>query len=117
MPERSDRDWLNDIVDEIALACQLTQSTGYDAFSADPFAQRALLHMLHMLQTIGEAAGKLSPETLSAIPGVPWPDIRGMRNRIVHGYFGIDMEAVWRTATNDLPQLEAAIRKSGLAAP
>ena len=73
MPERSDRDWLNDILDEIALARQLTQSMDYDKFGADPFAQRALLHIL---QTIGEAAGKLSPETLSAVPDVPWPDIR-----------------------------------------
>ncbi|MFC4725066.1 DUF86 domain-containing protein [Glycocaulis abyssi] len=112
MPERGDHDWLADILDEAALARQLTQSMDYEAFAADPFAQRALLHML---QTIGEAAGKLSPETLSALPDLPWPDIRGMRNRIVHGYFGIDMEAVWRTASEDLPELETAIRSSGLA--
>jgi uncharacterized protein with HEPN domain len=68
MPERNDTDWLSDIMDEIALANRLTRSMGFDEFSSDPFAQRALLHML---QTIGEAAGKLSGHTLAAVPGVP----------------------------------------------
>lgn len=108
MPERNDTDWLSDIMDEIVLANRLTHSMGFDEFSSDPFAQRALL------QTIGEAAGKLSGQTLAAVPGVPWQDIRGLRNWIVHGYFGIDMRAVWKTAVDDLPALETAIRKSGL---
>lgn len=60
MPERSDRDWLNDILDEIALARQLTQSMDYDKFGADPF----------------ERLQASSPETLAAVPDVPWPDIR-----------------------------------------
>lgn len=112
MPERRDSDWLNDILDEISLARQLTESTTFDAFAVDPFAQRALLHIL---QTIGEAAGKLSGRTLTMMPSIPWPEVRGLRNRIVHGYFGIDMKAVWQTAVYDLPGLEAAIRASGLA--
>jgi len=76
-------------------------------FRDDPILQRAVQHML---QTIGEAAGKTSDETLAAIPGVPWPQVRGMRNRIVHGYFGIDPNTIWRTATEEVPTLAQAVQ-------
>jgi uncharacterized protein with HEPN domain len=66
-----------------------------------------------MLQTNGEAANHLSDETTALLPGVPWPEIRGMRNRIVHGYFGIDLGAVWRTAEKDVPDLVRVIKANG----
>jgi uncharacterized protein with HEPN domain len=51
---------------------------------------------------------------MAKLPATPWQQIRGMRNRIVHGYFGLDMGAVWLTATNDVPALAKAIRDAGL---
>jgi uncharacterized protein with HEPN domain len=111
MPDRRDVDWLLDILDECDLLTRALDGLTFDAFDRDPILQRAVLHML---QTIGEAANSLSPESLAAMPDTPWPQIRGMRNRIVHGYFGIDLGAVWRTAREEAPVLAAAIRGSGL---
>jgi uncharacterized protein with HEPN domain len=58
---------------------------------------------------IGEAAARLSPELRDSHPEIPWPDIRGFRNIIVHNYFGIDWEEVWRSATEDAPLLRSQI--------
>lgn len=58
---------------------------------------------------VGEAANRLSSESASLVPGVPWPEIRGMRNRLIHGYDSIDLSIVWETAKKDIPHLMAAV--------
>jgi uncharacterized protein with HEPN domain len=111
MPSRRDQDWLLDILEEADLISTAIAGRSQAEFQSDPILQRAILHML---QTIGEASGQLSPEAIARIPDVPWPQIRGMRNRIVHGYFGLDMAAVWLTATTDVAHLADRVRASGL---
>ncbi|MDP3739178.1 MAG: DUF86 domain-containing protein [Hyphomonadaceae bacterium] len=111
MPDRADTDWLLDILEEADLIATATSGSTFEQFSADPVLQRAVLHML---QTIGEAANHLSSPTLATMSTVPWPLVRGLRNRIVHGYFGLDLGAVWLTATAEAPRLAAAVRASGL---
>ncbi len=63
------------------------------------------------LGEIGEAASKLTPGAWAALPGVPWRQIVGMRNRLVHGYYEIDRDIVWETVTTDLPPLLAALEQ------
>lgn len=60
---------------------------------------------MRMLEIIGEAARKISQETKNAHPDIPWKDITGMRNRLIHEYFRIDIEKVWDTVRNDIPVL------------
>jgi len=66
--------------------------------------------LVQAVQIIGEAASRILPETRSAIPSVPWADIIFMRNRLVHGYFDIDHDIVWETATKDIPDLLPLLR-------
>lgn len=54
---------------------------------------------------IGELAKNLSPEFLKLYPGMPWKDIKGMRDWVAHGYGTINLEEVWKTATNDIKPL------------
>ena len=61
------------------------------------------------LQILGEAARKISEELRQQHPEIPWSQIIGMRNRLVHEYFRVDVERVWETVTEDLPALLAAI--------
>jgi len=61
--------------------------------------------VVRAIEIIGEAAGKITAETQQACPDMPWPNIIGMRNRIVHAYFDIDLDRVWETITDDLPML------------
>ena len=65
--------------------------------------------MVQQLTVIGEAVAHLSPEMQKRYSNIPWPDIIGLRNIVVHNYFGIDWEEVWRTVTQDLPVLRVQI--------
>ena len=65
----------------------------------------------HMLQIIGEAASKVSAATVTAHPEIAWARIAGMRHKIVHDYFAIDVGVVWDAAKNDLPDLIASLEK------
>ncbi len=58
------------------------------------------------LEIIGEAANKISPETKEHFPEIPWPQIVGMRNTLIHEYFNIDLGQVWSTVKNDLDALQ-----------
>jgi uncharacterized protein with HEPN domain len=62
------------------------------------------------IEIVGEAASQLSKETRSDLPSLPWPSIIGMRNRLAHGYFDIDLDRVWDTVTQDLPPLVSELR-------
>jgi len=66
--------------------------------------------MVRHLQVIGEAARGLSSELRNHHAGVPWLDIMDMRNVLVHEYFGIDLDIVWRAVTHDLPALKRKIQ-------
>lgn len=61
--------------------------------------------MIHRLLIIGEAAKRLSPKGRSHHPGVPWREIAGMRDRLIHGYHEVDLQEVWDTVKRDVPWL------------
>ena len=64
-----------------------------------------VLALVKDIEIIGEAATNLSPVCRSRHPQLPWADIIGMRNRLVHAYFEIDLDIVWEVVSNDLPFL------------
>lgn len=64
-----------------------------------------LFALVRAIEIIGEAASRLSDETRSAYSEIPWKAIVGMRNRLIHGYFDVDTEVVWKTVTQEIPVL------------
>ncbi len=83
-----------------------------DQRRADMDTDRKLcLSLVHLLEIIGEAAKGISPEFRHKNPDLPWTKIAGMRDRLVHGYFDVNLEIVWRTVTEDLPDLAARLEK------
>lgn len=68
-----------------------------------------ILAILKDLEIIGEAAGRVSREIKQCNPTVPWDEIVGMRNRLIHGYFDVNLDVVWETISHDLPELLADI--------
>ena len=80
--------------------------------------RKLVLALLKAVEIVGEAAGQVSEETRSGISGVPWRDIVGMRNRLVHAYFDVNLDILWSTVVEDLPSLVAILRAvPGLEAP
>ena len=80
-------------------------SVGEDAFVADRMRQDAIIRKLEI---IGEAVKRLSEATRAQRPEIPWKQIAGMRDRLTHAYFGVDLGLVWRVVERDLEALETA---------
>ena len=88
-------------------------SGGLEAFQSDLKTQDAVVRNL---QIIGEASKKVSHETRAGSPDLPWRDMAGMRDRIVHDYFGVSLDIVWDVVENHLPPLrERLLRLLGRA--
>lgn len=63
------------------------------------------LALVRLMEIVGEAAARLSKEVTEAHPDVPWPEIVGLRNRLIHGYDSVDHDILWHVLADDLPAL------------
>jgi uncharacterized protein with HEPN domain len=98
---KDDRVYISHIYDFARKAADYAASINPDDFHADEISR---LGVVHLIQNIGEAANHLSKLTLSTSK-IDWPQIIGMRNRIVHDYIEVDYSIVWDVARDDLPKL------------
>ena len=103
---RDDRERLLDIQEAIE-RIEKYASHGRDAFEREELIQT---WVVHHLQIIGEASRSLSDGFRSSHPEIPWSQIIGMRNILVHHYFGIDVAAVWAAVERDVPSLKRQIQ-------
>lgn len=69
------------------------------------------LALVKDIEIIGEAAGRISTDCKTKYPEIPWAQMIGMRNRLTHAYFEIDLDIVWEVVTNDLPPLVTKLEK------
>jgi uncharacterized protein with HEPN domain len=98
-------DYLDHMQQAASNACSFIEGMGMDEFLTDKRTQNAVVMSLVI---IGEAASKVMDhysDFTSQHPEVPWHNMRGMRNRIAHGYFDINLEVVWETVLTALPEL------------
>jgi uncharacterized protein with HEPN domain len=63
------------------------------------------LALVRLLEIVGEATNRVPEEHRARIPGVPWPQIVGLRNRLIHGYDEVDFDILWQIVSRDLPKL------------
>ncbi len=73
--------------------------------------EQLALALIRLLEVIGEAANAVSPELRSSCPSIPWRLMIALRNRLIHRYFDLDLDVVWRTVVDDLPGLAAELRR------
>jgi uncharacterized protein with HEPN domain len=101
MPPR-DALYLRHMLDALQRIGQYAAGTTRHAFGSDRLLQDGIVRQLTVL---GEAAGKVSPAFAQAHTEIPWPDVTGIRHKLVHDYFVVDIDVVWVTATQDAPAL------------
>ena len=100
MPERKPSAYIKDILNSITHIQLYTSDLSFDEFSKNFMAVEACLYNI---QVIGEAVSQL-PENLKEEENhIPWVLIKGMRNRLIHEYFGTDLQVVWQVIKNELP--------------
>src|SRR5689334_11299220 len=100
----ADRVRLRHMLEAAREAVSFTTGAGRADLDADRMRTLALVKAIEI---VGEAAGKVTPETRQELPSLPWQQAISMRNRLIHGYFDIDLDVVWATATMELPRLIA----------
>ena len=109
---RDDRLRLQHMLDAGREAVRFARGKTRDALDRDRVPALALVKLLEI---VGEAASRVTAEGQRTSPDIPWRDIVAMRNRLIHGYFDVDLDRVWDTVTDDLPpllaQLEAALAR------
>ncbi|MDI7773976.1 DUF86 domain-containing protein [Asticcacaulis sp. EMRT-3] len=105
-------DYVRHMREAIAQVATYIARMNYAAFVEDKRTQQAVIMNLII---IGEAATRLMadfPDFTHNHPDIPWRSMRGMRNRIAHGYFDIDLALVWETARTALPELETSLARA-----
>ena len=81
---------------------------GRDAFFADAKTQDAIIRNL---EVIGEASKKVFAKTREAWPEVPWKQVAGMRDQLIHHYFGVKLETVWEVVDREMPKLRSSVER------
>ena len=100
--ERRDTATLGDLVAACLRVMDYVQCASRSDLDQD---DRLLSACCYQIAVIGEAVKRVSPTTRSKHPEVPWKDIAGMRDRLIHGYHSVDVDELWKTATEDVPAL------------
>jgi len=100
---------LRDIAEAIEAIRRFTQGMDAAKFREDA---KTVAAVERKLQVISEAAIRLGEQAEVLCPGLPWRDIRGIGNWLRHQYDHVDVDAIWRTITDDLPPLEGAVARA-----
>jgi uncharacterized protein with HEPN domain len=95
------------MIEAAETACGFVSGKTRGDLDADRMLVFALVRAIEIL---GEAGSKVSAATREAASDIPWPLIVSMRNRLIHAYFDVDREVVWKTATQELPRLLPSLR-------
>jgi uncharacterized protein with HEPN domain len=94
--------YLGLMVEAVARIAEFIETVPKDEFDREWKLQNALIRELEI---IGEAASKLSADFVRANPEVPWKEMTGLRHKLIHDYFEVDLDIVWRTATVNVPEI------------
>ena len=98
-PERMYLDYLDDIAEALQHSAEFVTGLSFDAFREDT---KTVFAVVRALEVVGEATKQISPEVRNRHTQVPWREMAGMRDKLIHQYFGVDLRVVWKTVQEDV---------------
>jgi uncharacterized protein with HEPN domain len=105
---KNDDLFLTHILDAI---CKIERFTSFLSKNDFVMDDKTNLAVLRLLEIIGEAANHISQDTLQQIPEIPWKEIVGFRNILIHEYFNVDLDIVWKTIQTNIPEMKSKIQE------
>jgi uncharacterized protein with HEPN domain len=109
MPTKSDVVRLRHMLDAAEKAIRFTRGKKRQDLDSD---EQLSLAVVRLIEIAGEAAAKISADVQSRNPSIPWKDVIGTRNRLIHGYEEVDLDIVWQIVSADLPRLVPDLRET-----
>jgi len=106
--ERLLQDYLNDILESIEDIKEFTKEMSFEDFSKD---RKTIKAVVRSLEVIGEVVNRIPQNIQEMYPETPWKEIISMRNKLIHEYFGVDIDIVWQTKDEDLIPLEKTVKQ------
>lgn len=103
--KREIKDYVLDIIDTLDKAMTFTHGISYDKFVKD---DKTIFAVIRALEIIGEGVKKIPPKIRERYPEIPWKDMAGMRDKLIHDYHGVKVDIVWITVKEELPPLRPA---------
>jgi uncharacterized protein with HEPN domain len=107
MKKREYRDYLQDIIDSINDIEAFTSGMDFESFMKD---KKTVNAVVRSIEVVGEATKRIPKSIRDKHPAVPWRKMAGMRDKLIHEYFGVDLEILWKTTKEDIPSLKSAIQ-------
>jgi uncharacterized protein with HEPN domain len=101
-------DYLDDIIEAMNDATKFVEGLEYDDFKED---RKTIYAVTRALEIIGEAVKKIPDSVKSRYAKIPWKEMAGMRDKVIHEYFGVDLRRVWNTIKKDIPDLKPTFEK------
>jgi len=108
MIKRDYRDYVQDILDSMKDTEEFVKGMGFDDFTQD---KKTINAVIRSIEVIGEATKKIPESLKDKFPSVPWKKMARMRDKLIHQYFGIDIEILWQVVKKDLPNVKPLILK------
>jgi len=105
--KKEDTIYLQHILDAISRMEEYVHELSYEGFLENRLVQDGVIRQIEI---IGEAAKRLSPKMRNQVSDIPWKDIAGMRDKLIHDYMGVDIDAVWDTVSKDIPELKNKLK-------
>jgi uncharacterized protein with HEPN domain len=101
-------DYVQDILESIKDIESFIKGHNFESFSSD---KKTINAVTRSIEVIGEASKKIPTQIKEGYPAIPWKKMAGMRDKLIHEYFGIDLEILWKVSIEELPPLESHFKQ------